>query len=125
MNSFLLELGFVPSPLDSCFYRREDALLILYCDDLRIGASKEVLASLHAAFIAKFEVTTAPGTRFLGMDTAYDQASGILKLSMTTYIDTTVAHFDSFDLSQGYPYRELAGCLRPGVIAGQGPGSSI
>jgi hypothetical protein len=51
INSFLLELGFVPSPLDTCFYRRSDALLILYCDDLRIGASKEVLETLHGLFV--------------------------------------------------------------------------
>jgi hypothetical protein len=111
MNSFLLELGFVPSPLDNCFYRRHDALLILYCDDLRIGATKEVLATLHGLFVAKFDITTAPGNRFLGMDTVYDRDAGYMKLSMTTYIETTVARFDSFDLSQGYPYRELVGCL--------------
>ncbi len=53
INSFLLELGFTPSPLDSCFYRRADALLILYCDDLRIGATPDVLASLHRALVAR------------------------------------------------------------------------
>jgi hypothetical protein len=45
VNDFLLELGFVASPLDSCFYRRHDAVLILFCDDMRIGASKSVLDS--------------------------------------------------------------------------------
>jgi hypothetical protein len=72
MNTFLLSLGFKPSPLDSCFYRRSDAILVLYCDDLRIGASQEVLASFHAALKEKFGITTAPGDRFLGMDTSYD-----------------------------------------------------
>jgi hypothetical protein len=66
MNLFLLELGFYPSPLDACFYHRSDALLILYCDDLRIGAMPEVLSSLHASLLARFDVTTAPGNRFLG-----------------------------------------------------------
>jgi hypothetical protein len=112
MNEFLLELGFLSSPLDSCFYRRLDVLLILYCDDLRIGASQEVLASLHASLVSKFDVTTAPGTRlFLRMDTIYDFSAGTLKLSMTSYIETTVARFAAFDLSQGLPYRELVGCL--------------
>ena len=111
MNSFLLSLGFKPSPLDSCFYRRSDAVLILYCDDLRIGATPQVLASLHAALSEKFSVTTAPGDRFLGMDTFYDPTQGILKLSMKTYIETTMERFNNFDLSQGYPYRELVGCL--------------
>jgi hypothetical protein len=111
MNSFLLELGFSPSPLDSCFYRRSDALLILYCDDLRVGGSPEVLASLHGALVAKFDVTTAPGNRFLGMDVQYDLSRGVLKLSMKTYIESTVERFESFDLRHGYPYRELGDCL--------------
>ena len=111
MNAFLLSLGFESSPLDNCFYRRHDAILILYCDDLRIGASSEVLVSLHAALKEKFGITTAPGDRFLGMDTTYDLNLGILKLSMTNYIQSTMERFKEFDLSQGYPYRELVGCL--------------
>jgi hypothetical protein len=111
MNTFLLSLGFTPSPLDSCFYRRSDAVLILYCDDLRIGASPEVLVSLHGSLSEKFSVTTAPGDRFLGMDTTYDPKLGILKLSMKSYIETTKERFSNFDLKQGYPYRELVGCL--------------
>jgi hypothetical protein len=51
MNVFLMELGFTPSPLDSCLYRRHDALLILYCDDLRIGASPDVLSCLHTSLL--------------------------------------------------------------------------
>jgi hypothetical protein len=111
MNAFLLSLGFKSSPLDSCFYRRDDAVLILYCDDLRIGASPSVLASLHDSLSQKFSITTAPGNRFLGMDVYYDPVPGVLKLSMQNYIDTTMERFKSFDLSQGYPYRELVGCL--------------
>ena len=111
INAFLLSLGFASSPLDNCFYRKSDAVLILYCDDLRIGASPEVLASLHAALSVKFSVTTAPGDRFLGMDTSYDPQLGVLKLSMKSYIEMTMERFDNFDLSQGYPYRELVGCL--------------
>ncbi len=111
INEFLLSLGFVPSPLDSCFYRRSDTVLILYCDDLRIGASPSVLFSLHSSLSEKFAVTTAPGNRFLGMDTTYDSNLGVLKLSMTNYIETTVERFKGFDLSQGFPFRELIGCL--------------
>jgi hypothetical protein len=43
INAFILELRFVASPMNSCLYKRHDAILILYCDDLRIGASKIVL----------------------------------------------------------------------------------
>jgi hypothetical protein len=111
VNTFLLSLGFKASPLDNCFYLRSDAVLILYCDDLRIGASPNVLVSLHTALKDKFGITTAPGDRFLGMDSSYDVSLGILKLSMTSYIVTTMDRFKNFDLSQGYPYRELVGCL--------------
>jgi hypothetical protein len=98
INTFILELGFVASPMDSCLYKR-------------IGASSTVLASLQAAFFKKFAITTAPGDRFLGMDTVYRRDLGYLKLSMTTYIDSTVARFKEFDLSCGVPFRELVGCL--------------
>jgi hypothetical protein len=111
INSFILGLGFVASPMDSCLYKRDDAILILYCDDLRIGASSIVLASLQKAFFDKFAITTAPGDRFLGMDTVYQRDLGFLKLSMTTYIDSTIARFADFDLSCGVPFRELVGCL--------------
>ncbi len=121
MNVFLLGLGFTPSPLDSCFYRRKDAVLILYCDDLRIGASPSVLASLHASLIDKFSVTTAVGDRFLGMDVRYDPDVGVLKMSMKNYIETTMERFINFDLSQGYPYRELVGCLLWVTLSVMGP----
>jgi hypothetical protein len=35
LNGFLLSLGFVSSTLDACFYKREDALLIVHVDDMR------------------------------------------------------------------------------------------
>ncbi len=111
INAFILELGFTASPMDSCLYKRDDAILILYCDDLRIGASKAVLQSLQEAFFARFGITTAPGDRFLGMDTEYQRDKGYMKLSMTTYIHTTVSRFEKFDLSCGVPFRELVGCL--------------
>ncbi len=34
--------------------------------------------SIHEFFMAKFEVTTASGARFLGMETVYDLELGIL-----------------------------------------------
>jgi hypothetical protein len=45
------------------------------------------------------------------MDTVYQRDLGYLKLSMTTYIDSTIARFADFDLSCGVPFRELVGCL--------------
>ncbi len=121
INEFLLALGFVASPLDSCFYKRHDAVIILFCDDLRIGASKEVLSSLHQSLFEKFGVTTASGNRFLGMDTFYDFKEGMLKISMETYIDQTVERFENFDLSAGVPFRELVGCLLWVTLCVMGP----
>jgi hypothetical protein len=45
------------------------------------------------------------------MDTIYDPKVGVLKLSMRSYIETTMERFKNFNLEQGYPYRELVGCL--------------
>ncbi len=111
MNEFILELGFVASALDKCLYRRKDAILILFCDDSRIGASDLVLQTLHSAFFDKFGITTASGGRFMGMDTFYQRDDGIMKFSMESYISNTMERFSDFDVSQGYPYRELVGCL--------------
>jgi hypothetical protein len=38
LNGFLLSLGFVPSTLDACFYKRHDAILIVHVDDMRCAA---------------------------------------------------------------------------------------
>jgi hypothetical protein len=122
INEFLLEFGFVASPLDNCFYKRHDSVLILFCDDLRIiGAPTQVLESLHHSLFEKFGVTPASGSRFLGMDTYYDLPKGLLKISMETYIDQTVERFENFDLSAGVPFRELVGCLLWVTLCVMGP----
>jgi hypothetical protein len=40
---------------------------------------------------------------------------------MKTYIETTMERFKNFDLSQGYPYRELVGCLLWITLSVMGP----
>jgi hypothetical protein len=132
LNSFLLELGFVASSMDSCFYRRavpttnpeepqSDAIIILHVDDVRVAASPIVLADIHAKLFAKFEITTSDMGRFLGMDTTYDLISGTLRMHMETYIQSTVDRFAKFDLSQGIPFRELVGSLLWIVLCIMGP----
>jgi hypothetical protein len=111
IDAFLQELGFEPSPMDPCLYKRYDALIILFCDDLRVAATAPVMASIHAALFQKFQITTSDGSRFLGMDTIYDQQNGRLKLHMETYITSIHERFHSFDLAQGVPFREIVGCL--------------
>jgi hypothetical protein len=111
INGFLQKLGFLPSLLDPCLYRREDALIILFCDDLRVAGLPEVVLEIKAALFKEFQITTSDGTRFLGMDTLYDLGNGRLKLHMETYITQTYERFINFDLSHGVPFREIVGCL--------------
>jgi hypothetical protein len=111
IDGFLRELGFLPSPMDPCLYKRNDALIILFCDDLRVAGSSETVLKIKEALVEKFQITTSDGTRFLGMDTVYDIKEGYLKLHMETYIESTFERFNNFDTSRGVPYREIVGCL--------------
>jgi hypothetical protein len=131
LNSFLLEIGFMASSLDPCFYRRpvsgqdnsarSDAILILHVDDMRVAAEPTVLASIHLLLFQKFEITTSDSGRFLGMDTSYDLSSGVMRMHMATYINETAERFLKFDLSRGVPYRELVGSLMWIVLCIMGP----
>ena len=114
---FLTKLGFEADAIDPCFFRRREAsglfsLLICHVDDSRVGATKEILAEIYQALFDEFEITTADGTRFLGMDMVYDRQAGILTLHMATYIKETVIRFTTCDTTVGYPYREICGCLQ-------------
>ena len=121
IDLFLKRLGFMPSPMDPCFYKRSDALVILFCDDLRVAASASVLKVIHDALFAEFAITTSDGTRFLGMDTMYDVEKGYLKIHMETYINMTKERFFNFDTSRGIPYREIVGCLLWVCLCVMGP----
>ncbi len=92
-NAFLLTLGFVSSTLDPCFYRRGDAVLIVHVDDIRCAGTPAALLSIHEALSVRFKITTGDGSRFLGMDTRYDLASGLLTFGMGTYIQATMDRF--------------------------------
>jgi hypothetical protein len=123
LNTFLLKLGFVASQMDPCFYRRtcytggdstlprSDAIIILHVDDMRVAATPDVLKVIHDQLFTEFQITTSDSGRFLGMDTKYDIDTGIFKMHMATYIESTVERFINFDLSCGIPYRELVGSL--------------
>jgi hypothetical protein len=82
LNDFLLSLGFASSTMDPCFYRRDDALIIVHVDDMRVAADPDTLTTLHFALFERFQITTSDGTRFLGMDVDYNRELGILKMSM-------------------------------------------
>ncbi len=111
IDEFLKGLGFSPSPMDPCLYKRSDALIILFVDDLRVAATPSVLKEIHAALFEKFQITTSDGTRFLGMDTLYDIKRGYLKLHMETYIISIHERFHCFDVTKGVPFREIVGCM--------------
>ena len=113
---FLTSLGFEADTMDPCFFRRREpsglfTLLICHVDDSRIGAPPAILEELYQALFVEFQVTVADGTRFLGMDMEYDKLRGVLKLHMQTYIQETVARFESCDTTVGYPYRQIVGCI--------------
>ncbi len=111
LNGFLLSLGFVSSSTDACFYKRGDALIIVDVDDMRVSGSPDTVASIHAALFQRFKITTSDGLRFLGMDMQYDVAAGVLTMEMDTYIQSTMERFSKFDLTLGFPHREIVGCL--------------
>ena len=133
LNSFLTKVGFVASSMDPCFYRRpcaidpdptmarSDAIIILHVDDMRAAAPPEVLKAIHDQLYAEFQITTSDSGRFLGMDTEYNLSTGVFKMHMATYIQSTVDRFKAFDLSQGVPYRELVGSLLWIVLCVMGP----
>ncbi len=124
LDAFLKKLGFISSFFDPCFYRRpiadnshdptlaqSDALIILHVDDMRVAASPIILKDIHDQLYKEFQITTSDTGRFLGMDTEYHIAQGVLKIHMSTYIETTVNRFRNFDITSGVPFRELVGCL--------------
>jgi hypothetical protein len=111
IDQFLKGLGFEPSPMDPCLYKRCDAIIILFVDDLRVAATEPVLKTIYDALYSKFQITTSDCTRFLGMDTICNIDKGYLKLHIETYIVSIYERFHSLDLSMGVPFRELVGCL--------------
>jgi hypothetical protein len=116
LSKFFMDLGFVASDLDKCFFKRREAdgtlsLMILHVDDFRLGATKKVLNELCTLLFAKWQVTTCSGLRFLGMDVCCDRNAGSLKHSMETYIRETITRFQDVDTCLGHPFRELVGCL--------------
>jgi hypothetical protein len=121
LNGFLLSLGFVSSTFDACFYKRNDALIIVHVDDMRCAGTPDAVIAIHAALLQRFNITTGDGTRFLGMDTRYDLTAGTLSMGMQTYIQSAMDRFDQFDLTLGYPYREIVGCLLWIVMCVVGP----
>jgi hypothetical protein len=45
------------------------------------------------------------------MDTNYNLDTGVLKMHMGTYIETTMQRFQKFDTTMGVPFREIVGSL--------------
>jgi hypothetical protein len=121
LNEFLLGLGFSSSTTDPCFYKRHDALIIVHVEDMRVSALPAFLLQLHTALFTRFKITTSDGSRFLGADVSYDRPQGLLKMSMKTYMQSTMDRFLAFDTALGCPYREIVGCLLWIVLCVVGP----
>ncbi len=61
IDGFLQRLGFSPSPMDPCLYKRSDALIILFCDDLRVAGLPKIVLEIKAALYKEFQITTSDG----------------------------------------------------------------
>ena len=79
------------------------------------------MKDIYSKLYAKFEITTSDSGRFLGMDTDYNLATGVLRMHMSTYIQSTLDRFTVFDISKGVPFRELVGSLLWIVLCIMGP----
>ena len=132
INTFLLKIGFQASEMDPCFYRRAvsctipdepscDAIIILHVDDMRVAGSEHVLTEIYKQLFKEFEITISDSGRFLGMDTDYNLVTGVLRMHMSTYIQSTVDRFAAFDVSKGIPFREIVGSLLWIVLCIMGP----
>ncbi len=78
---------------------------------MRVAAAPDVLRIIHDQLFHEFQITTRDSGRFLGMDVEYSITTGVLKIHMATYIESTVQRFKDFGLSKGLPYQELVGSL--------------
>jgi hypothetical protein len=88
---------------------------------MRVAADPVELRIIHDRLFEEFQITTSDTGRFLGMDVDYDLSTGVLKMHMATYIESTVQRFTDFDLTKGAPYRELVGSLLWIVLCVIGP----
>jgi hypothetical protein len=124
LDEFLKGMGFVPSLLDPCFYKRWNSEASIYtsiiphCDDLRVGATSKALKVVLDALFKEYKITSADGSRFLGMDVHYDMKAGTLKFSMGTYITNTVERLLDADPSL---FRQIVGCLLWIALCVRGP----
>jgi hypothetical protein len=59
LHEFLLTLGFVSSTMDPCFcfYKRDDTMIIVHVDNMRVSASLDVLTTIHFALFERFHIT--------------------------------------------------------------------
>jgi hypothetical protein len=93
--------------LDPCFCKRPEkgsgffTTIVLHCDcdDLRVGATPTVLKQIKDALFSERTITSADGTRFLGVDAHYDLPKGALTFSMGTHVKSTVDRFEKPDSS--------------------------
>jgi hypothetical protein len=47
---------------------------------MRVAGEDHILNDIHSKLYAKFDITTSDSGRFLGMDTVYNLATGVLRM---------------------------------------------
>jgi hypothetical protein len=56
---------------------------------MRVAAPPDILKIIHDQLYNEFQITTSDCGRFLGMDTEYNLDTGVFKMHMATYIQST------------------------------------
>ncbi len=87
----------------------ELTLLISYVHDFRIGGTDAAIKEVYQAMSTAWGITSCDGTDLMSF--SYDRLDGRLMFSMSTYIQQTIERFAMPDLTKGFPYRNLIGCL--------------
>jgi hypothetical protein len=78
---------------------------------MTLELGETVVQAVYEAMFKEWGITSCDGTRFLGLDVAYDRQVGKLTFSMGTYIKQAIERFAMADISKGLPYRNLVGWL--------------
>jgi hypothetical protein len=100
ISSYLLELGFKMSSMDSCifYYNTDDltifVLILLYVDDILIAAKRmQDIISFRDKLQQKFSIKESDTTDYLGQHITYDYDNGILTYDGTAKVALMLKKF--------------------------------
>lgn len=129
IHSFLINLGFTQSLYDSCLYKRNDIILVLFVDDILVTGPPKDIASIISSLKSKFRAKDMGELKtYLGIQVTRTDSS--ISLSQADMIKRVLAKFNmssckgaatpmesklqidpNEEILTGIPYRELIGSL--------------